>query len=107
MSALRREKAHGFDTSQCVPLDSLTEENLESFVLSEENAVANLRVINVTEKQAIRFTNGGELSLERLNVKNAFENEEFRIKFGNLLLGIGFYSTEKQSICISNILNKI
>ncbi len=107
MSALRREMAHGFDISLCVPLDSLTEENIESFVLSEENAVEDLRVISVTEKQAVRFTNGGELDITRLKINEVKENEQFRIKFGNLLLGIGFYSAEKQSICISNILNKI
>jgi len=107
MSELRRVSAHGFDISECVLLDSITEENIENFLLSEEKAVENLRVINVTEKQAVRFTNGGELDIARLKINDPKENEKFRVKFNDLLLGIGFFSKEKNSICISNILNKI
>ncbi|MBQ8303484.1 MAG: tRNA pseudouridine(55) synthase TruB [Clostridia bacterium] len=107
MEALRREDAHGFNVSECVPLDNLTEENIKSFVLSEETAVLKLREITVTEKQAVRFTNGGELDIERLKINDPKENEYFRVKFNDLLLGIGFFSKEKNSICISNILNKI
>lgn len=107
MEALRREDAHGFNVSECVPLDNLTEENIKSFVLSEETAVLKLREITVTEKQAVRFTNGGELDIERLKINDPKENEHFRVKFNDLLLGIGFFSKEKNSICISNILNKI
>ncbi len=107
MEALRREDAHGFNVSECVPLDNLTEENIKSFVLSEETAVLDLRQITVTEKQAVRFTNGGELDIERLKINDPKENEHFRVKFNDLLLGIGFFSKEKNSICISNVLNKI
>lgn len=107
MEALRRESAHGFEICQCVHLDDLTEENIQSFVLSEETAVIDLRQITVTEKQAVRFTNGGELDITRLKINNPKENEHFRVKFNDLLLGIGFFSEEKNSICISNVLNKI
>lgn len=107
LEALRRESAHGFDIGQCVRLDDLAEENIESYVLSEETAVLNLRQIAVTEKQAVRFTNGGELDIARLKINDPKENEKFRVKFNDLLLGIGFFSKEKNSICISNILNKI
>ena len=107
MEALRRESAHGFEICQCVHLDDLTEENIQSFVLSEETAVIDLRQITVTEKQAVRFTNGGELDITRLKINNPKENEHFRVKFNDLLLGIGFFSKEKNSICISNVLNKI
>lgn len=107
MADLRRTSAHGFEIGQCVCLDDLTEENVQNFILSEEKAVENLREIEVTEKQGIRFTNGGELDLQRLKIENASDNEQFRIKFNGLLLGIGFYSNEKNSICISNVLNKI
>ncbi len=107
LEALRRESAHGFDIGQCVRLDDLAEENIESYVLSEETAVLNLRQIAVTEKQAVRFTNGGELDIARLKINDPKENEKFRVKFNDLLLGIGFFNKEKNSICISNILNKI
>lgn len=107
MADLRRVSAHGFDISECVPLDSLNEENIENFILSEEKAVENLRVICVTEKQAVRFTNGGELDLQRLKINDVKENEKFRVKFGDVLLGIGYFNSEKNSICIDNVLNKI
>ncbi len=107
LEALRREDAHGFNVSECVPLDDLTEENIKDYILSEEKAVENLRKIEVTQKQAVRFTNGGELDIERLKINDPKENERFRVKFNDLLLGIGFFCKEKNSICISNVLNKI
>ncbi len=107
MADLRRVSAHGFDISECIPLDSLTEENIESFILSEEKAVENLKVISVTEKQAIRFTNGGELDLQRLKIDGVNENEKFRVKFGEILLGIGYFDSAKNSICIDNVLRKL
>ena len=107
MSELRRVSAHGFDIGECVPLDSLNEENIESFIVSEEKAVENLREIKVTEKQAVRFTNGGVLDISRLKIFDVKEKEKFRVKFGEILLGIGYYNLEKNSICIDNVLNKI
>lgn len=105
--SLRRTYAGGFDISQCTPLDDLDEENIEKHIISEENAVLHLKEIKVTENQAVRFCNGGQLGFERLkfDTKSLNENELVRIKRNDLFLGIGFADTERQQIGIKCIIN--
>lgn len=107
LSGLCRTYASGFDIKTCVPLSELSPENIEQHILSEEVAVSHLPVINVTEKQAVRFLNGGQLSLDRLrfDFNNVADGELFRVKYGEKLLGIGFADLEKQQIGIKCILN--
>lgn len=105
LTALRRTYAAGFGISQCVKLEDLTPENIADFVVSEETAVMGFREINVTEKQAVRFTNGGQLGFERLKVSDFTDGELLRVKFGDKLLGIGIAETEKQWVAIKCILN--
>jgi len=105
LTALRRTYAAGFGISQCVKLEDLTPENIADYVVSEETAVMGFREINVTEKQAVRFTNGGQLGFERLKVSDFTDGELLRVKFGDKLLGIGIAETEKQWVAIKCILN--
>ena len=106
MTELVRTSTSGFDLEQTVSLDDLTRENIESFILPEETALSYLREIVVTEKQAIRFSNGGQLAFERL--KNAvFEDGELvRVKFGNKFLGVGYADNEKQQIAIKCVVSQ-
>lgn len=105
--SLRRTNASGFDISTCVPLNDLTEENIKDCILSEEVAVSHLRKIFVTQNQAIRFCNGGQLGFERLrvNTDDFSDGELFRIKHNDLFLGIGFADCEKSQIGIKCIIN--
>ncbi|MBO5020223.1 MAG: tRNA pseudouridine(55) synthase TruB, partial [Clostridia bacterium] len=59
LSGLCRTYASGFSIDDCVELDRLDTDNIGEYVVSEEKAVEHLDVINVTEKQAVRFSNGG------------------------------------------------
>ena len=104
--SLRRTKTSQFDIKDCIPLDDLTEENIENHLLSEEVVVSHLREIFVTEKQAVRFSNGGQLSFERLKIPTAdfCENELFRIKYKNIFLGVGFANIEKKEIGIKCVI---
>ena len=104
--SLRRTKTSQFDIKDCIPLDDLTEENIENHLLSEEVVVSHLREIFVTEKQAVRFSNGGQLSFERLNIPtdDFGENELFRIKYKNIFLGVGFANIEKKEIGIKCVI---
>jgi len=88
-----------------VCLEALEEQGIGRYILNEEAAVSFLAQINVTEKQAIRFTNGGQLGFERLHLKDVCEGQLFRVKFNDLLLGIGFADIEKQEIGIKCIIN--
>lgn len=105
LTELRRTYASGFDIKDCIELDYLSEDNIEEHILSEEIAVSHLRELFVTEKQAIRFCNGGQLGFERLKIKDFKENELLRVKFDNKFLGIGFANLEKGEVGIKCIIN--
>lgn len=106
LSGLERIYASGFSINDCVGLDRLNAKNIGEYILSEEKAVEHLREIDVTEKQAVRFSNGGQLGFDRLKINGISEGELFRVKYGEKLLGIGFANTEKQEIGIKCIINQ-
>ena len=94
MTALRRTKANGFPIDGCITLDELAElaqsGKIEEKIIPIEQALDSYRFVTVTEPQARRFKNGGELSLERLYLKAPQENELVRvIAPGNEFLGMG------------------
>ncbi|MBR4123052.1 MAG: tRNA pseudouridine(55) synthase TruB [Clostridia bacterium] len=105
LSTLRRTYASGFSIDDCIDLSNLSEENIKDYLLSEEVAVAYLPQLNVTQKQAVRFCNGGQLSFERLHLSDVNDGELFRIKHGDLFLGIGYADCEKEQIGIKCIIN--
>ena len=107
MTELRRIATSGFKIEECVPLDSLTEENISDYILNEERAVENLREIRVTEKQALRFSCGGQLSFERLKDSFNEENELVRVKYNELFLGLGRADLEKGELAIKCVINSI
>ena len=94
MTVLRRTKANGFPIDGCITLDELAElaqsGKIEEKIIPIEQALDSYRFVTVTEPQARRFGNGGELSLERLYLKAPQENELVRvIAPGNEFLGMG------------------
>ncbi len=106
LESLCRESTHGFNLDACVDLTELTAQNIEDHILSEEIAVCTLRAIEVTQKQAIRFSNGGELDILRLHIDSPKDGEQFRIKYNRLLLGVGRYDAMKNAVVISCIVNQ-
>lgn len=72
MTALRRTRANGFDISDAITLDELREKaengTLSELILPVDRALDGFGSITVTEAQAKRFSNGGELFLSRLNI---------------------------------------
>ena len=106
LSALRRTAASGFTIDTCTPLDSIDVDNITSHLLSEEIAVRHFREISVTEKQAIRFSNGGALSYERLKNADFSDGELLRVKFGNMFLGLGIADNENKQINIKCVINQ-
>lgn len=69
LTSLCRTKANGFDISEAVTIEELENGNPEDFLIPVDKALAQYPAINVTQAQAKRFLNGGELFTERLNVK--------------------------------------
>ena len=107
LTALCRTQTGGFDISDCVSLDDLNEENIKSHISDSEAAVKHLPQLTVTEKQAIRFTNGGQLAFERLKFDIKPENGQlYRIKCQGIFLGLGIADTENSQIAIKCITEK-
>lgn len=106
LTELTRTKTGSFTLDSCVDLDALNKDNISTFLLNEELAVAHLPEIFVTFNQAKRFSNGGKLSFDRLNV--AIEEDIcYRIKYKDTFIGIGFSDTEKKEIRIKCLINPI
>lgn len=72
MTALRRTSANGFDISNAVTLERLEEAarcgNLGELIIPVDRALGTFGSVTVSEAQAKRFKNGGELFLARLNI---------------------------------------
>ncbi len=103
MTALRRTKANGFSIEGCITLEELekrvSECTLDEVIIPIETALSNYREITVTQPQALRFCNGGALSLERLKANFSEQGELCRVVSpqGDFL-GIGEVSADELKI---------
>lgn len=104
LKTLRRDFTSGFSLNDSVELDKLTPDNIEDYLISEEKAVEHLRKINVSEKQATRFLNGGKLDIDRLRFSVNEDGEFVRVSFGSELIGIGMVDKNNNEIRIKCIL---
>lgn len=72
MTALRRTKALGFTENDCVTEEQIkklaADGRLEEVIISVENAL-KYESVTVSEKQAVRFHNGGFLTTDRITKK--------------------------------------
>ncbi len=70
MTALRRTAAAGIPAEQCLTLDEMRDRvaagTLSDSILPLETVLAAYPAVTVSDRQAIRFGNGGALMLERL-----------------------------------------
>ena len=107
LTALRRTYAAGFDIKDCVKLEDLTPESVSDYIISEEKAVEDFECIEVTEKQAVRFQNGGQLGFDRLKKSDFTDGQLLRVKYKDTLIGIGVADNEKSQVAIKCILNYI
>ena len=107
MTDLVRTSTGGFSINDTVCLNDLTKENINNYIISEENALLYLRKISVTEKQAIRFSNGGQLAYERLKDAEFEDGELVRVKHGGLFLGVGYADNTNKQIAIKCVINQL
>ena len=107
LSKLCRTKTAGFGIDKCVPLDELTAENIESFILPASKAAESFRKVKVTRAQAIRFSNGGALDFERLPRMNFCAGEIVRIYFEDEFLGLASADTERGRFTLKCIINEM
>lgn len=105
MTELVRTATSGFCLDSAVSLDDLTKDNIRGFIKPEEEALFYLSEVKVTEKQAVRFSNGGQLSYERLKMNNFSDGQLVRVKFENQFLGVGVADNQKEQLAIKCVIN--
>ncbi|MBQ6885476.1 MAG: tRNA pseudouridine(55) synthase TruB [Clostridia bacterium] len=105
LTSLRRTSAAGFDIEKCVKLDNLTAENIKDYILPCDLVVDYMPKIQVSEKQAVRFCNGGQLSLDRIKCEN-FDSKTYRVYFGEKFLGLGFADIQENFLKIECLVDR-
>lgn len=106
LTALCRTKTAGFCIDKCVDLDVLTPENIENYILPADTVVDYMPLLSVTEKQAVRFSNGGQLSLERIKYNDFSDNTLYRVYFGQRFLGLGRADIKNQFLNIECLIDR-
>lgn len=103
MTSLRRIFASGFPISSAFTLEQLAQKKadglLEDCRLDVEMAFRSLPAVEVTPRQAVRFGNGGGLSLQRLDTPPAQGN--CRVRNGGRLIGIGSVHPDAQELRVA------
>lgn len=99
LTGLRRTKTAGFSIEECIPLEQITADNIGSLLLNEERAVLGYPAVTVSAKQAARFSNGGDLALERLHFPETGKDESiYRVKCDGLFYGLGAIDLQSGSL---------
>ncbi len=107
LSSLCRTSVSGFDIKNAVSLDDLTEENMGEYIKKEDTAIENIERVSVSFKQGIRFSNGGQLDLDRLNKKDFFDGQTVRVYSGDTFLGIGMADFNKNQLSVRCVINRL
>ncbi len=98
---LRRTKTAGFDIKDCISLEKINSENISFLIKNEELAVNHFKKVSVSKKQGTRFSNGGELDLERLKISESVTDKEiFRVECEGLFIGLGYVDISSKSLKI-------
>ena len=107
MTALRRTEANGFSIENAVTLENLeklvSENKTDEVITSVEKALMSYPEIVVTNPQANRFHNGGELGYDRL--RGDYPIGIYRVYSPERkLLGLGEIFTEKGDLTVRRVL---
>ena len=106
LSKLERTKTGSFTLDECVSLDILNSENINDYILPAECSLPHLRSITVTEKQAVRFSNGGELDIERIKSDFYEDGEIIKVFCNNVFLGLGKADLNTKQLCVKCVLTQ-
>lgn len=105
MTSLKRTYACGVDISSCYTLEQLEEMKkrgtLSEAIIPVDKLLQSYPAINVTENQAVRFRNGGDLMASR--VKELKNFGIYRVYGKNEFLGLGEYTEESRSLTVKRV----
>lgn len=109
MTKLERTRSNGIDVSECVTLDQLNElydKGEISSCLHSVDSFLDYDIINVTDNQAKRFSNGGELDTERL--KHDVSEGIYRVcSRDGRFLGLGEILQDKKQLKVKRVFVEI
>lgn len=103
MTALRRTEACGFSEEEATPLQALREMDaaaIEALLRPVESLFAVYPALRVTEAQAKRFANGGELAADRVSLSAKTADGQLLRVFSpqGRFLGLGVFRAEQ--VCV-------
>ncbi len=104
LTSLCRIKTAGFSIENCVDLDLLTNENIGEYIKSPDSAIEHIERLDVTERQGIRFSNGGQLALDRLHLTDTQNGKLYRVYSCGKFHGIGFVDAPNEQLAIKCVL---
>ena len=109
LAGLRRTEGCGFTLARCYTFDEVEEYaaqgRIEKRIIPIEDVLAAYPAVYVSEKQAVRFSNGGALDLERL--KGKYESGLYRIfDPEDTFLGLGEADTDAGQMKAKKIIGK-
>lgn len=106
LTALRRTAANGFAVESAHTLDELracTSEQLQSCIYPVDKVLSPYPAVTVTDKQAVRFCNGGELAADR--VRGLAADGLYRVYAPDgRFLGLGNADSAKAQLCVRRLL---
>ncbi|MBQ7957959.1 MAG: tRNA pseudouridine(55) synthase TruB [Clostridia bacterium] len=110
MKSLRRTMANNIDISKCLTLEEIeklcNEGREKEIITSVDEALSVYEKVKVSEKQAVRFSNGGELDAGR--VRFSFEENFYRVYSPeDKFLGIGEYVKDGNVLKVKRVYNEI
>ena len=108
MTALCRTRACGFTLADALTLKELeaikNDGRIDEVLRPADSIFGCFEAAYVSEKQAVRFSNGGSLSLDRVkSIKNPENSTLYRIYGGNVFLGLGQADTEKNELAVKKL----
>ncbi len=106
LSALCRTETAGFSLSRCVDLDVLNTDNIGEYILPADSAIEYMPRVSITENQAVRFTNGGQLSFDRIRLDDNNDGTIYRVYCKDVFLGLGFVDVNNSQLGIKCIIQK-
>ncbi len=106
MTSLRRTRACGFTAEDAVPLQTVRSaesvDELLQYIRPTESVFSEYDAVYITEKQAVRFGNGGGLMLSRVKgLTDQTDGTLYRV-YGSQseFLGIGCVNLEKEELSV-------
>ena len=109
MTSLMRTYACGVSAEACYTLEQLEElrqnDRLSEAIIPLDKLLEEYPAVIVTDNQAVRFKNGGDLMISR--VKGLKDLGPYRVYGQNNFLGLGEYSPDSESMKVKSVYNNL